>query len=172
MKKLIAKRKLFIAKGFTIIEVLVAITITTIFISIFVQMAVPIKNTLAKNILELESYNRLLILTSFLDSAVEDSEVVIGSEDKILSIYNRTSTDIVSGDPNITCGVFPDVTLSCKFFRLPGDEDDLTLPMISLLTYGTSTLSLHMSTTSDQYRMFVGKYIVQFGLFPHVHINE
>ncbi len=98
--------------------------------------------------------------------------VVIGSEDKILTIYNGTSTDMFFEDPKITCGVISDVTFSCKFFRLPGDEDDLTIPMISLLTYGTTTLSLNMSTTSDQYRMFVGKYIVQFGLFPHVYINE
>lgn len=167
---------MIIKKGFTIIEVLVAITITAIFINIFVQMAVPIKNTLAKNILELESYNRLLIFTSFLDSMVEDSEVVLGNGQELLSIYNASTTDTKidpsTDNPNITCGVFPDTTFTCKFYRQASDEDDLIIPLISLLTYGTSTLSLHVSTTSDQYRMFVGKYIIQFGLFPHVYINE
>ncbi len=147
-------------KGFTIIEMILAIAITTIFIAIFVEIGLPVSQKMKQNAKELESYRQLLFVTAFLDDLAHISEISVSTSTNIIT--SSIAVCNISLLPEISRGKF----FACTFTR----NGSTTIPLLNLLEYGTSTISIFENVDGNsQYQMHIGKYILQFGMFPHLY---
>ncbi len=155
-------------RGFTLIEMILAIAITTIFIAIFVEIGQPVNEKMQRNVRELESYRQLLFVTAFLDDLAHISSISVSTT----TSETAAITSIIS--PIASCGVslIPEAgrgpIFACTFFH----NGTTTIPLLNLLDYGTSTISISENVNGDsQYQLHIGKYILQFGMFPHLYVR-
>lgn len=151
-------------KGFTVIEIIVALAITTLFIAVFVQLALPISLKINRGVKDLETYQHLLFVTAFLDNMAqfEDFKIDIATSSLGIKVSARNILCNISNQEN-----FKNMFV-CSFARELKAEKKY--PLLNLLDYGTTTLSFEIDEKSSQYQMYIGKYIAQFGLFPHVFL--
>lgn len=186
-------------KAFTIIEIILAITLTSIFTLIFIELLVPIRDRLNKNISELEIYGQLLFINNLFADIVRLGDR--GSTNSILfggnygTLVATSTAETSSGtstkqiflvseieDKKIECGLSSDELkarnnlfldnppyLFCSFDKSEGVMgDEILIPLVSVSKLGTSTLYID----ADKYNLYLGKYILQFGLFPHIFEHE
>ncbi len=167
--------------GFTLIEVLISIVLTTVFLVVFIQLSIPIQTNIQKQENDFTGYKQLLFLAGWLDDVVRMSDrvefisassststVVSGLAPEKLSEIHFIKTD---GTQLVICGILQN-HFSCTFPRSSVQNNSIassTFSFLSILEYGATEIYFSHEENVNQYRLVLGKYILQFGFMPHVY---
>lgn len=180
-------------KAFTLIEIIVAITITTIFIAIFSQLIIGLNSEMNEKQNKLVRHNQLLVSAIIFDNIVRygdieliasstapslTADLIISSSTKFepLFIFNLDENiDLDVSSSTSLCGVHADLdesnkALSCIFPKK--NRAPLIVNLLELEDFGTDEVEVEKFDASelkaDQYRLIIGYTDIIFGILPKV----